>query len=232
MKILIETTDNVNVTESIDKTSKKKRLYLEGITLQAEVVNANKRIYPMPVLKEAITRYCNKHLSDNRAVGELDHPAENLHKINPDRISHKFVDVKQDGNNFITKALVLDTTCGKQVKNLIEGGVKIGMSQRGFGKTTRKNDVAMVEDLFLVTLADIVIDPSAPQAFSQAIYENKEWVFENGVLVGKDVEPIVDKTKKAFQLPKQERDTVIQNLLHEYLGTTKVISFADILRGL
>jgi len=237
MKFLVETTDDVKIIESVDHRTNRKRLFLEGITLQAEVINANNRIYPINVLKEAVTNYCSQHLSDNRAVGELDHPMANIHKINPDRISHKFVKVKQEGNNFITKALILDTTCGKQVKNLIEGGVKIGMSQRGFGKTKNKNGVSLVEQLLLVTLVDIVIDPSAPQAFSQAVYENKDWVVENGVLVGKDVEPIIDKTKRALKLPRGQREKMVWQFFNEYLETInanarsnhKIAGFAEIL---
>ena len=223
MKLLVETTDTVKITEAVDQTTNNKRLFLEGVTLQAEVVNANKRLYPMPVLRESVNTYVKKYLHDNRAVGELDHPTNNIHKINPDRISHRFVDIREEGNNFITKALVLDTTCGKQVKNLIEGEVKIGMSQRGFGKTKQQNGVSMVENLFLVTLADIVVDPSAPQAFSQAIYENKEWVFENGVLIGVDVEPIIDKGKNTLdKASPRQRLEEMSAIFKEYLDSIKV----------
>lgn len=219
MKFLVETTDKVKILESEDD----KKLYLEGITLQGDVINANKRMYPMPVLRESVNAYVEKYLHDNRAVGELDHPTQSIHKINPDRISHKFVDIREEGSNFITKALVLDTICGKQVRNLIEGGVKIGMSQRGFGKTKQKNGVALVENLFLVTLADIVVDPSAPQAFSQAIYENKEWIFENGVLVGVDVEETIDESKKILdKYSEKDRLKAMSKVFKEYLNEIKV----------
>lgn len=221
MRYLVETTDDVNIITEGKESNKK--LYLEGITLQGDIVNQNKRKYPFPILKEAIGKYVNGHLYSNRAVGELDHPTENLHKINPDRISHKFVEVREDGNNFITKALVLETICGKQVRNLIEGEVKIGMSQRGFGKTKNDNGVALVETLHLITLADIVIDPSAPDAFSQAIFENKEWVFENGVFVGVDVGSEIDKTKAILEnASKKDREQALISVFTEYLEKIKL----------
>jgi len=216
-KPLIETVEDVKIIESTENNNK--RLFLEGITLQAEVKNGNGRIYPMPILRESVNTYVNKFLKENRAVGELDHPSTNLHKINPDRISHKFVSVVEDGNNFITKALVLDTVCGKQVKNLVEGNVKIGMSQRGFGKTTSKNGVVMVEKLHLVALADIVVDPSAPEAFSQAIFENREWVYENGLLVERNVEPIIDEVKQLLENSSQEdKKIAIISMWKKYLA--------------
>ena len=222
---LIETVEDVKITEAIDDITKKKNLFLHGITLQAEVKNGNSRIYPMPVLRESVGLYVEKHLKDNRAVGELDHPTVNLHKINPDRISHKFVSVVEDGNNFITKALILDTVCGKQVQNLISGNVKIGMSQRGFGKTTMKNGVAMVEKLHLVTLADIVVDPSAPNAFSQAIFENKEWVYENGLLVEKDVTPIIDEAKAILEsASKKDRHNALKSVFEKYLFEINILN--------
>jgi len=143
---------------------------------------------------------------------------------NPDRISHKFVEVKQHGNNFVTKAKVLDTTCGKQVKNLISGGVKLGMSSRGFGKTNNKNGVVIVENLHLVTLADIVIDPSAPDAWQKSVYENKDWVFENGELVEANVNPIIEKVKKSMRnKPKKQSENMISDLFEQYLKTIRLI---------
>lgn len=219
MKPIFETVEDITIIESICENTKKKSLYLEGITLQADIVNQNKRLYPKQVLRESIGIYVKKYLNDNRAIGELNHPIENVHQINPDRISHKFISIIEDGNNFITKALVLDTTCGKQVRKLIEGNVKIGMSSRGFGKTNIKDDVIVVENLHLITAADIVIDPSAPHAFSQAVFENKEWIFENGELVQVDVEPIIDKTKKALD---ENKSDLVVDIFKEYLQMIKI----------
>ena len=231
---LIEITQEVKIFEVDEKAGRD--LYLEGITLQAEVVNANKRMYPKNVLRESVEAYTKKYLQDDRAVGELNHPMENISQINPDRISHKFVSIIQDGNNFITKAKVLNTTCGQQVRNLVEGGVKIGMSSRGFGKTRKENDIIIVENLHLVTLADIVIDPSAPDAFQQAVYERKEWLYQNGVLVERDVEPIIDQTNLVMssRFTVEERNAMVVKMYENYLKTiklpVKIKTFGEILR--
>jgi len=214
---LIELNDSVEI---LFEGENKKDLFLQGISIQAEIVNGNRRKYPLPVAEAAVKRYIEEKLSKNIATGELDHPAENISKINPDRISHKFVEIKQDGNNFITKAKVLNTICGTQVRNLIEGEIKLGMSSRGFGKTNVKDGTAIVENLYLVSMADIVVDPSAPDAWQQAVYENKEWIFENGVLVEKDVEPIIDTVKHALNtIPKERRNKIIISEFAKYLKT-------------
>lgn len=217
MKPLIEINDTIDFfTEGKDN---EKNLYLRGISIQAEIVNGNKRKYPYHVAESAVNLYIEQKLSKDIASGELDHPKENISKINPDRISHKFIEVIRDGNNWITKARILDTICGKQVKNLVDGGIKLGMSSRGFGKTNNSNGVAIVEDLYLVSLADIVIDPSAPDAWQQAVYEDKEWIFENGLLVEKDVEPIMDDVKKALnKLPKKEIKKYCIKKFAEYIN--------------
>lgn len=219
MKPLIEITDSIEIIQE----AKGKDLFLQGISIQSEVVNGNRRKYPLSVAEAAVSRYIEERFSRNIATGELDHPSEDISKINPDRISHKFVEITQDGHNFVTKARVLNTTCGKQVKNLIEGEIALGMSSRGFGKTNVKDGVAIVENLYLVTMADIVVDPSAPDAWQQAVWENKEWVFENGVLVERDVQPIMDDVKNALNnAPKSERDGVIVELFKKYFQTIGV----------
>ena len=218
----MKVTPLIEVNEQIEilKENEGKDLFLRGISIQAEIVNGNRRIYPLSVAESAVQKYVNDRLNRNIASGELDHPENNVAKINPDRISHKFVEIKQDGNNFLTKARVLNTTCGQQVKNLIEGEIALGMSSRGFGKTNVKDGVATVENLYLVTMADIVVDPSAPDAWQQAVYENKEWVFENGLLVEKDVEPIMDDVKIALaKAPTPQRDEIIVGLFKKYLQT-------------
>lgn len=216
MKPLIELVDTVEIiTEGKDS----KDLYLKGISIQAEIVNGNGRKYPIAVVESALSIYQPK-IANNTATGELDHPTENIHKIDPDRISHIFTEIIKDGSNFVTKAKILNTTCGTQVKNLIEGGVKLGMSSRGLGKTKMETGVAIVEKLHFVTLADIVVNPSAPDAWQQAINENKEWVFENGVLVEKDVEPIIDETKQILEnSTPEQRSVAVKTLFQKYLDT-------------
>jgi len=206
--------------EIITEGKDNKDLFLQGISIQAEIVNGNHRKYPIAVAESAVKKYIEERLSKNIASGELDHPDNKIHKINPDRISHKFVEIKQDGNNFITKAKILNTICGQQVKNLIEGEISLGMSSRGFGKTNVKEGIAIVENLYLVTMADIVVDPSAPDAWQQAVYENKEWVFQNGVLVEQNVEPIIDNVKMALNtIPKERRNKIIISEFKKYLKT-------------
>lgn len=214
---LIELTDSVEI---LREGKDKKDLFLKGISIQAEIINGNNRKYPIAVAEDAVNIYIKERLSKNIASGELDHPDNKIHKINPDRISHKFVEINQDGNNFITKAKVLNTTCGKQVRNLIEGEISLGMSSRGFGKTNVKEGIAIVENLYLVTMADVVVDPSAPDAWQQAVYENKEWIFENGVLVEQNVEPIIDNVKKALNtIPAGRRNKIIIEEFKKYLKT-------------
>jgi hypothetical protein len=225
VKLLIESAPEVQI---LTEGENSRNLYFRGISIQAEVNNGNRRRYPLPVAEAAVKKYCDSNMKigssgSNTATGELDHPEESMHKVNPDRISHRFVEVNQDGNNWITKSLILETTCGKQVRNLAEGGVTLGMSSRGFGKTTVKNGIAIVENLHLVTLADIVVNPSAPDAWQQAVYENKEWVFENGLLVEKDVEPIMDDVKTALaKYPAERRSAAIVELFKKYIETIKV----------
>lgn len=220
MKLLVELQDSVTV---LKEGKDSKQLYLEGISIQADIVNGNGRKYPLSVAEAAINKYMTERFNKDVATGELNHPKVDAGDINPDRISHKFTEIRQDGKNWITKARILNTTCGKQVKNLIEGEVKLGMSSRGFGKTNLKDRVAIVENLYLVTMADIVVNPSAPDAWQQAIYENQEWVYENGVLVQKDVEPIIDEVKQAMSntTPKQ-RNKIIVELFKKYLETISI----------
>lgn len=220
MKALIELTENIEIIT--EGEGSKKNLYLQGISIQTEVVNGNKRFYPTAIVDPEVNKYIEKNLKTNTATGELNHPTEKIIEINPDRISHIFTEIKKEGNNYISKARVLNTTCGKQVKNLAEGGVRLGMSSRALGKTKLKNNVAVVEGMHLVTLADIVVNPSAPDAWQQAIFENKEWVFENGVLVEKDVEPIMDDVKNILNAPSKEKDNIIIGLFEKYLKTIKV----------
>lgn len=219
MKLLVETTSDLVFTEGeLDEKSGKKDLYIEGITLQGEVKNKNGRIYPKSVLAEAIKKHIDEFMKEGRAVGELNHPTDKSSEINPDRISHRFVEVKESENNYTTKALVLDTTHGTQVKNLLNGGVKLGISSRGFGDVKESGGAKVVQSLYLVSLGDIVTNPSAPNAFLNSIMESKEWVWENGVLVGKDLEPEIDEYKDAIEKASQkEIDEVAVKIFKDYM---------------
>ena len=222
MKLLVETTSNLNFVEELDEKTKKKKLYIEGITLQSEVKNKNGRVYPKAILSDAIKKHIEEKLKNQQSAGELDHPKENSSQINPDRISHRFVEVREDGNNYITKALVLNTTCGKQVKNLMEGGFKLGISSRGFGDVKESNGAKIVQSLYLVSLGDIVTNPSAPNAFVNAVMEKVEWVWENGILVGNDLSQEIDEYKQAIDESTQaDRDAVAISIMKDYLSKIK-----------
>lgn len=164
-----------------EESGGKKHLYIEGIFLQSEIKNRNGRIYPVSVLEREVGRYNEEYVAAGRALGELGHPDGPT--VNLDRVSHKIVELRKEGNNFIGKARILDTPMGKIAKNLLDEGVRLGVSSRGMGSLEEKNGANYVRDDFmLATAADIVADPSAPDAFVNGIMEGKEWVWEGGIL--------------------------------------------------
>lgn len=220
MEYLSETDDNIKIFE--ESKGEKKDLYLEGITLVADIKNANKRIYPKKVLCEAIEKHTKDFLATNGAVGELNHPLENVSQIDFNNVSHRFVSIREDENNFITRALILNTTSGKQVKNLHEGEVRLGISSRAFGSTRLKEDTVMVESLFIVSFGDIVANPSAPGAFINAVMENKEFLWENGQLIEKDISQKLEGYKKIIEnSTKNERSKIFIDLFNDYFLTIK-----------
>ena len=179
MKLISEEIESVDIlTEEKDG---KKTLYIQGPFLQAEVVNRNKRCYPINTMMKEVTRYNNEFVSKGRALGELGHP--DGPQINLDRVSHKIVSLTQEGNNFVGKAQILKTPMGKIAESLLADGVKLGVSSRGMGSISQVEGVNYVgEDFMLATAADIVADPSAPDAFVDGVMEGKEWVWEGGIL--------------------------------------------------
>ena len=190
MKLITEEISSVKfITEG---KGGKKKMYIEGVFLQGEVKNRNGRMYPVSTLAKEVGRYNESFVSKGRAVGELGHPDGPT--VNLDRVSHKIVSLEQKGNNFIGKAQLLETPMGKIAKSLIAEGVTLGVSSRGIGTLKEDKDGLKVvgEDFQLATAADIVADPSAPDAFVNGIMEGKEWVWEGGTLR----EQFVDETKK------------------------------------
>ena len=187
MKLIAEEIESIDIlTEEKDG---KKILYIQGPFLQAEMVNRNKRFYPIKTMANEVKRYNNDFVSKGRALGELGHP--DGPQINLDRVSHKIVSLTQEGNNFIGKAQILSTPMGKIAESLLADGVKLGVSSRGMGSITNVEGVNHVgEDFMLATAADIVADPSAPDAFVDGVMEGKEWVWEGSVLREKKVEEI------------------------------------------
>ena len=164
----------------------KKNYSIKGIFLQGDLKNRNGRIYPTNVLHKEVTRYNKEFINKNRAFGELGHPEGPT--VNLERVSHMIKKLYPEGKNYIGEAKIMDTPYGKIVKNLIDEGAKLGVSSRGMGSLVQKNGHSYVgEDFYLATAADIVADPSAPDAFVEGIMENKEWVWNNGILVEQDV---------------------------------------------
>ena len=187
MKLISEEIESVDIlTEEKDG---KKTLYIQGPFLQAEVVNRNKRCYPIATMMKEVKRYSDEFVSKGRALGELGHP--DGPQINLDRVSHKIVSLTQEGNNFVGKAQILSTPMGKIAQSLLADGVKLGVSSRGMGSITQQEGISYVgEDFMLATAADIVADPSAPDAFVDGVMEGKEWVWEGAVLREKNVSNI------------------------------------------
>lgn len=220
MKFLCETDQHTKFFT--EKKNDKEDLFLEGITLVADTKNANNRIYPKKILSEAIKKHSEEFLSTGGAVGELNHPKEDLSQINFDNVSHKFVEINEDGKNFRTKALILNTRSGKQVKNLHEGGVRLGISSRAFGDTRLENNTSMIESLYIVSFGDIVANPSAPGAFISAVMENKNFLWENGKLVEKDFQEKLEGYKKIIENSnKKERSTLFIKIFSNYMDSLK-----------
>ena len=216
MKLITEELSKVKfITEG--KGSKKK-MYIEGVFLQGDIKNRNGRMYPVNTLSKEVGRYNESFVKTGRALGELGHPEGPT--VNLDRVSHKIVKLEQSGNNFIGKARLLETPMGKIAKNLIAEGVTLGVSSRGVGSLKEDHTGCKVvgEDFMLATAADIVADPSAPDAFVSGIMEGKEWIWEGGILR----EQLAEKTKKSINT------LVDQNRLGEH----KLGLFQDFLSNL
>jgi len=200
MKLITEAIEDIQILE--EETNGKKNLYIEGVFLQGDIKNRNGRVYPFGVLEREVGRYTEQYVNVGRALGELGHPDGPT--VNLDRVSHKIVSLKAEGSNFIGKAQILNTPMGNIAKSLLESGVKLGVSSRGMGSIEEKNGANYVRDDFmLATAADIVADPSAPDAFVNGIMEGKEWVWENGIIkevnVAKYHKYISESTRKNIE---------------------------------
>ena len=180
MKLIREEIENVEFI--VENRNGKKSLYIEGVFLQGNIKNRNGRMYPMETLRKEVSRYTENHVQNGRALGELGHPDGPT--VNLDRVSHKIVSLKESGSNFVGKAKILGTPMGKIASSLLDEGVKLGVSSRGVGslKPTKEGFSVVGEDFMLATAADIVADPSAPDAFVSGIMEGKEWVWDGGIL--------------------------------------------------
>ena len=185
MKLISEEVRNAKYV--IEDKDGKKEYKIKGVFLQAEVKNRNGRVYPKHILLKEVKRYNKEFINKNRAFGELGHPDGPT--VNLERVSHMVKRLYPEGDNFIGEAKIMDTPYGKIVKGLIDEGAQLGVSSRGMGSIEQRNGASYVkDDFYLATAADIVADPSAPDAFVEGIMEGKEWVWDNGLLVEKDVE--------------------------------------------
>jgi hypothetical protein len=180
MKLIREEIESVEFI--VEERNGKKSLYIEGVFLQGDIKNRNGRMYPMETLRREVARYNENHVLAGRALGELGHPDGPT--VNLDRVSHKITSLRESGSNFIGKAKILNTPMGKIAESLISEGVKLGVSSRGVGslQVTREGINVVGEDFMLATAADIVADPSAPDAFVSGIMEGKDWVWDGGIL--------------------------------------------------
>jgi hypothetical protein len=196
MKLICEQVEEVRyITEENDSGTKD--YFIEGIFMQADVQNRNGRVYPVNILQRESERYTKEAVMQNRAYGELGHPAGPT--INLDRVSHIIKELRQDGSNFIGKAKIMETPMGNIVKNLMNEGASFGVSTRGMGSLLENSEGIMEvqDDFHLATAADIVADPSAPDAFVRGIMEGVEWVWDNGLLKAHKVEEMKESIRKA-----------------------------------
>ena len=206
IKLISEAVEEVEyITE--DKEGGGKNYKIKGIFLQADIKNRNGRVYPMEVLEKEVNRYNKKFINEKRAYGELGHPEGPT--VNLERVSHMVTELYPDGKNFIGEAKIMETPMGKIVKSLMNEGGKLGVSSRGMGSLDQKNGANYVrDDFYLATAADIVADPSAPNAFVEGIMEGKEWVWNNGALI----EAELVELKRKFDVKKRQRDAKVEAL--------------------
>lgn len=214
MKLITEQIEEVKfLTEDNNGT---KNHYIQGVFLQGEIKNRNGRVYPIDILEREVGRYTEQNISKNRALGELGHPEGPT--VNLDRASHKIESLVREGNNYIGKAKILDTPMGQIAKSLLGEGVSLGVSSRGVGSLREMGGANYVRDDYqLATAADIVADPSAPDAFVEGIMEGKEWVWDNGLLKEQEISSIKKGIDAATLYNLQER---------------KVSAFEQFLKGL
>ena len=214
MKLIREEIEKVEVIT--EEKNGKKLLYIQGPFLQTEQPNRNKRVYSRTVMEREVKRYTDQYVSKGRALGELGHPDGPT--INLDRVSHKIVSLEQKGNDFIGKAQILSTPMGKIAESLLKDGVTLGVSSRGIGslRPTKEGYSEVGEDFMLATAADIVADPSAPDAFVQGIMEGKEWVWEGGILR----ERLAEQTKRKIDTftAQKELEEHKLNLFNDFLS--------------
>ena len=213
MKLISEEIQNAEYL--VEETNGKKSYKIKGVFLQSDIKNRNGRIYENDILTKEVDRYSKEFIDKKRAFGELGHPDGPT--VNLERVSHMITSLKPEGKNFIGEAKIMDTPYGKIVKGLIDEGAQLGVSSRGMGSLVTKNGANYVgKDFYLATAADIVADPSAPDAFVEGIMENKEWVWDNGVIKAQDIEEYKEHIKEAKRLKLAEaKVNVFKNFIEK-----------------
>jgi len=213
MKLISE---EIQANFLVEETNGKKDYKIRGIFLQSDIKNRNGRVYESNILGKEVNRYTKEFIDKKRAFGELGHPDGPV--VNLERVSHMITSLKPEGKNYIGEAKIMDTPYGKIVKGLINEGAQLGVSSRGMGSLVQKGGVNYVgNDFYLATAADIVADPSAPEAFVEGIMENKEWIWDNGIIKAQDIEEYkryIQKAK-AIQLAESKANvfkTFLENL--------------------
>ena len=203
-----EITDIEFVTE--DTSDNKKNYFIKGVFMQADMKNRNGRVYPMETLQREVSRYTKKFINEKRAFGELGHPDGPT--VNLERVSHMITKLYPDGKNFMGEAKITDTPYGKIVKSLINEGAKLGVSSRGMGSLDNRSGTNYVKsDFYLATAADIVADPSAPDAFVQGVMEGKEWIWDNGIIKEVEINELRKEIVKAKRTELAEKKAAVFN---------------------
>lgn len=215
MKLICEVVEDVKyITEKTE--SGKKNLYIEGVFMQGDIVNRNKRSYATNILEKEVLRYSKNLIEKGRAFGELGHP--NGPSINLDRVSHIITELRRDGTNFIGKARIADTPMGDIARGIMESGGQLGVSSRGMGslKENKNGIMEVQDDFYLATAADIVADPSAPDAFVQGIMEGVEWIWDNGILKAQKLEEAkkqIDNAVASRELTEDKKLEIFEKML-------------------
>lgn len=221
MKLFAEVNETVNIVEEVlDEATGKKNLFIEGVFMQSNVKNRNGRVYPTEVLDKEVARYTKEYVEKKRAFGELGHPQGPT--INLERVSHLITDLKKDGDNYMGKAKIMDSPYGQIVKGLIGEGATLGVSSRGMGtlKPNRDGVNEVQKDFYLATAADIVADPSAPDAFVNGIMEGVEWIWDNGALKAVDL----DQIKEQIENDTESRRSKEERSLRAFESAMKLLS--------
>ena len=214
MKLISEHVEDIEYITEADEDGKK-NYRIKGVFMEADIKNRNNRMYPMNVLQKEVSRYNKEYVQQNRAFGELGHPDGPT--VNLERVSHMITKLYPDGKQFVGEAKVMDTPYGKIVKNLIDEGAKLGVSSRGMGSLEPRRDMHVVkDDFYLATAADIVADPSAPNAFVEGIMEGKEWIWDNGIVKEVDIAKYRAELRKESKRLDEKKAEVFKKFMSNF----------------